>query len=81
FNTKPNANGVTYLPFGVGPRNCLGMRFAQLEAKLAVAHIISKFRLKLGERHKDRFLVTNRIRTLSPQEGVYVKLEPRSEDT
>ncbi|GFV39314.1 cytochrome P450 3A41 [Trichonephila clavipes] len=81
FNTKPNANGITYLPFGVGPRNCLGMRLAQLEAKLAVAHIISKFRLTLGERHKDKFLVMNRIRTLSPQKGVYVKLEPRSEDT
>ncbi|GFU45905.1 cytochrome P450 3A8 [Nephila pilipes] len=81
FNTKPNADGITYLPFGVGPRNCLGMRLAQLEAKLAIAHTISKFRIELGQRHQDKFVVSNRIRTLTPGKGVYVKVESRSEDT
>ncbi|CAG2167370.1 unnamed protein product [Oppiella nova] len=34
----------TYLPFGSGPRNCIGMRFALLEAKLALAVISHSFR-------------------------------------
>ncbi|CAG2175247.1 unnamed protein product, partial [Oppiella nova] len=35
----------TYMPFGVGPRNCIGMRFALMETKLGLAQIIKRFKL------------------------------------
>lgn len=34
----------TYLPFGAGPRNCIGMRFGLLEAKFGLFKIIEKFK-------------------------------------
>ena len=35
----------TYLPFAAGPRNCIGMRFALMEAKLALAKVVLRYRL------------------------------------
>ena len=39
-----------YLPFGGGSRRCLGYAFAQLELKLVLATILSKYRLSLVDK-------------------------------
>ncbi|GFV14807.1 hypothetical protein TNCV_4304361, partial [Trichonephila clavipes] len=35
-----------YLPFGAGPRNCIGMRFALMEIKVCLVYIVANFKLQ-----------------------------------
>ena len=35
---------MAFLAFATGPRNCVGMRLAKLEAKMALTAILQKFR-------------------------------------
>ncbi|GFT54954.1 cytochrome P450 3A4 [Nephila pilipes] len=36
----------SYLPFGAGPRNCVGMRFALMEIKVCLACVVANFKIK-----------------------------------
>ena len=34
---------LSHLPFGFGPRSCIGMRFALLEAKIALMELLKRY--------------------------------------
>jgi cytochrome P450 len=64
-----------YLPFGGGPRICIGNGLAIVEAKAIVATIAQRYRVRLAPGHvvEPIGLVTLRARN-----GVWVTLEPRT---
>lgn len=48
---RASAWSATYLPFGIGPRNCVGARFAEMEFKTVLAAVIRCFVIELDPDH------------------------------
>ena len=44
---RKNHHKYQFLPFGLGPRVCVGMRLAMVETKLALANLIKNFRFTM----------------------------------
>ena len=64
----------TYMPFGAGPRICVGMQFALTEATLVMARLIQAFRLSLVGRGR---VIPRGFVTTQPDRPVSFRLTPR----
>ncbi|XP_060213658.1 cytochrome P450 97B2, chloroplastic [Lycium barbarum] len=65
-----------FLPFGGGPRKCVGDQFALMESTIALAMLLQKFDVELRGSPEDVELVTGA--TIHTKTGLWCKLKKRS---
>jgi cytochrome P450 family 135 len=65
----------TWLPFGGGVRRCIGAAFAELEMRVVLDEVLSRFDLRPAGRRRER--VARRNVTFSPRNGTRVVVRRR----
>ncbi|XP_066599080.1 uncharacterized protein [Prorops nasuta] len=68
----------TYLPFGEGPRICIGMRFGMIQTKVAVANALYHFKFSRGPETPYPLKYDKGIITMTPKSQVNLLIERRS---
>jgi cytochrome P450 len=72
FTDRKSIRRYSYLPFGDGPRICIGASFAIQEAVIVLATLLSRFRFTPVKGRDPKPIM---ILTLRPEGGVWLQAE------
>ncbi|KAK7078618.1 Cytochrome P450 4V2 [Halocaridina rubra] len=66
-----------YVPFSAGPRNCIGQKFAMMEAKTLMSTLLRHYRIESVTKREDLKVTADLI--LRSEDGIIVRLFPRKD--
>ncbi|XP_025205425.1 probable cytochrome P450 6a13 [Melanaphis sacchari] len=72
---KAKRQSGTYLPFGDGPRFCIGKRFAELEMKMALSQILTTFRVLPCEKTEVPLKLQNGTPMMVAKNGIWLRFQ------
>lgn len=76
-DAKKTVNSPLYLSFGLGPRMCIGNRFALLETKVLLFQIFSRCNLKPNAKTPIPMVLSRKGFQMNAKDGFWFDIEPR----
>ncbi|KAG4075030.1 hypothetical protein HA402_004576 [Bradysia odoriphaga] len=74
---KRNIVSGSFIPFGLGPRNCIGSRFALMEVKAVLYYLLLKFSFEPNEKTEIPLKLKKVLTAMMPENGLHLELKPR----
>lgn len=64
-----------YIPFGEGPRLCVGIKFGVMQMKVGLTSILKNYRVTLSNKTKVPIVLSKSSVILSAEGGIWLNLE------
>lgn len=75
LENKAARNPYVYLPFGDGPRNCIGMRFGLMQSSIGLVKILKDYTVRISPSTKLPLTLKHGLFLMQPNETLFLKVE------
>ncbi|KAL5292988.1 hypothetical protein ACFFRR_011635 [Megaselia abdita] len=66
---------MTWLPFGDGPRNCIGLRFGKMQTYIGLIALLSKFKFSITDKTEKKLVYDLKSPLRRTMNGIFLKVE------
>lgn len=75
MENKRSRHPMAHLPFGEGPRNCIGIRFGLMQTKIGLIRLLLNFKFSPSKRTTIPMRFDTKAGTLAPHNDMWLKVE------